>query len=106
MFTRCQSNLLLPSGARNGLLKLPGGDVIITGQQIKTVVVGHIIIRPEQLDVFKEWTRGINTGATDLLGNDRFLGTLILETVMNDNDNQTQFVAILKFASRSSGYLG
>ena len=103
MFTRRQSNLLLPSGARNGLLKLPGGDVIITGQQIKTVVVGHIIIRPEQLDVFKEWTRGINTGATDLLGNDRFLGTLILETVMNDNDNQTQFVAILKFASRSSG---
>ena len=106
MFTRRQSNSSLLSDAQNGLLKLSGGDAIITGQQIKTFVVSHIIIRPEQLDIFKEWTRGINTGATDLLGNDRFLGTLILETVMNDNDNQTQFVAILKFASRSSGYLG
>ena len=106
MFTCRRSNSLLPSGAQNGLLKLSGGDTIITGQQIKTVVVSHIIIRPEQLDIFKEWTQGINTGATDLLGNDRFLGTSILETVMNDNDNQTQFVAILKFASRSSGYLG
>ena len=103
MFT-CRK-LLLPSGARNSLLNLSGGDATIAGQQIKTVVVSHII-RPEQLDVFKECTRGINTGATDLLGNDRFLGTSILETVMNDNDNQTQFVAILKFASRSSGYLG
>ena len=106
MFTRRQSNSSLLSGAQNGLLKLSGGDAIITGQQIKTFVVSHIIIRPEQLDIlFKEWTQaqGINTGAKDLLGNDRFLGTSILETVMNDNDNQTQFVAILKFASRSSG---
>ena len=106
MLTRCK--LLLPSGARNSLLNLSGGDATIAGQQIKTVVVSHII-RPEQLDIlFKEWTQaqGINTGAKDLLGNDRFLRTSILETVMNNNDNQTQFVAILKFASRSSGYLG